>query len=268
MTAPDLAPLRTICASVDFDLAQVESTVLERMRLLASCSETMDDAVRSATHADAIFRWYASHRPIEAFTELERRTVTLGCLFSDIGKTGPHDATADEQRLVVEMFAVEGVSDDTMPVERFFATYFPDAAERLARFRAMMRRDRGLDPSMTIRAFWNLHTGWTLAILEPSGVPLEAVAAAATHHFLDDINPEAIVSPSGSFSRSFGDNAAFDRAEKLVILLDKYDAVRRRGRRPHDGAITWLRERIAKHRIFGRDEELQSLVGVVAEVLG
>ena len=88
----------------------------------------------------------------------------------------------------------------------------------------------------------------------------EVVAAAATHHLLEDVNPDAIVGADRSFTRSFGDNAAFDRAEKLVILLDKYDALRRRARMTHERAIAWLRERIDKNAEFRGDGEFLSLI--------
>jgi hypothetical protein len=209
--------------------------------------------VASARH---VFRYYELNKPRDAFNEVERRIVVLGCVFSDIGKTGPVGADASGQRLVVEMFAVEGVRDDAQPVTQFLRTHFPaEAAERIRRFAAL-----GLDPGMTIRAFWNLHSTWTLEIVEAGGVPAEVVAAAATHHLLDNINPKEIVGADRRFTRSFGGNAMFDRAEKLIILLDKYDAIRRRGRRTHDQAIAWLADRIENNGHFRGDAELLTLI--------
>ena len=121
---------------------------------------------------------------------------------------------------------------------------------------------------MTIREFWNLHSAWTLEILEGSGVPPEVVAAATTHHLLDEINPENIVAKDFRFTRAFGDNATFDRAEKLIILLDKYDAVRRRGRRSHDQAIAWLQNRVETNARFRDDPELSMLIADLHAVAG
>src|SRR5690606_30672662 len=130
----------------------------------------------------------------------ERRIVVLGSLFADIGKTGPARAPERDQRLIVEMFSVEGVHDETQSVTQFMKRYFAaDADERLARFAAL-----GLDPESSVRDFWNLHVGWTLEILEGSGVAPEAVAAAATHHLLEDVNPESIVGPDDRYTRAFG----------------------------------------------------------------
>ena len=248
--------LQAICAEVGFDLQLAASAVVARLALLAEYSETVRDAERMVERARTVFRHYEETKPAQGFGELERRIVVLGCLFSDIGKTGPANADASAQRLIVEMFAVEGVRDDAQPVSQFLTTYFlADSGERIQRFATL-----GLDPRVPLRAFWNLHSTWTLQIVKESGVPVEAIAAAAAHHFLDDINPESIVGLDGRFTRSFGENATFDRAEKLIILLDKYDAVRRRGRGSHEQAITWLKDRVEKHPHFHGDVEFRTLI--------
>jgi hypothetical protein len=248
--------LGVLCAGVGFDLSGLEDSLLDRLKLLAEATETIADSNRMASMARAVFRYQESMKPDQAFSAAERRIVVLGCLFSDIGKTGPMDADPSGQRLIVEMFAIEGVHDDAQPITKFLSTYFPDdAEERIRRFAAL-----GLDPKMSVRQFWNLHSAWTLQVAEAGGVPAEAIAAAATHHLLDDVNPGAIVASDHTFTRSFGDNAAFDRAEKLIILLDKYDALRRRGRRTHEQAIAWLRERVASHSRFQADDEFSTLI--------
>lgn len=247
-----------------FDLARADAALVDRVRVLEERGETFADAERMAAAAEAVFAHYERAHPDEAFTPSERRTVVLGCLFSDIGKTGPAHADAEGRALVADMFAVENVRDDTMSVARFFETFFPeDAKARHARFAAL-----GLDPAMPIRAFWNLHGEWTLAIAESAGVPPEAVAAAATHHLLEDVNPQVIVGDDDRFTRAFGDNEAFDRAEKLVIVLDKYDALRRRAGRSHDEAIAWLRARLAKSARFHDDPVFARLVGDVDVAAG
>lgn len=258
-----LERLRPHCAAVGFDLGVAEEALLERMRLIADGSKTFDDALRMAGLARRVFRYYEETKPERAFTEEEQRTVVLASLFSDIGKTGPAEADATARRYVVDVFAVENVKDDQQSLDAFMHTYFPsDAEARLTAFRAL-----GIVSSISIRQFWNLHSGWTLAILEKAGVPPEAVAAAATHHLLDNVNPGAIVGEDDRFTRRFGGNASFDRAEKLVIILDKYDAARRRGHLTHEAAIGWLEDRIAKNERFHDDRELLELVADVKTVL-
>lgn len=264
MGTPDVTKrLRVICAEVGFDLDSAKPSVVARLRLLAEYTETINDCERMVATARDVFHYYDTTKPHEAFSEAERRIVVLGCVFSDIGKTGPGSADADEQRLIVETFGVEGVRDVTQPIARFLRTHFAtDADERIRRFAAL-----GLDPGMPIREFWNLHSTWTLEIVEAGEVPPEAIAAAATHHMLEDINPERIVGPDLRFTRSFGDNESFDRAEKLVILLDKYDAVRRRGRRTHEQAIAWLRDRVDSNPHFRGDVQLTTLIADLDKVV-
>ncbi|MCA9576856.1 MAG: hypothetical protein R3B40_18375 [Polyangiales bacterium] len=256
--------LSLICSNVGFDLRDVDADVLSRLELLAERSQTVADLERMATLAFGLFRYYDANRPHELFDELEQRTIVLGCLFSDIGKTGPKRATGPERQLIVDMFSVEAVEDVMQPVRTFMARYFPDDAdERVHRFEAL-----GLDADMPMRALWNLHTSWTLEIIDGAGVPAEAVAAAATHHLLDDINPESIVGADDRFTRGFGANTCFDRSEKLVIILDKYDALRRRGRLSHAKAVAWLRERLENNARFRGDRELETLIADIDVVAG
>lgn len=253
--------LRRQCAEVGFDLDRAGPSLVARMRLLAECSKTFDDAARMASYARRVFRHYDA-LGLRAFSALEQQTVVLACLFSDLGKSGPKHADAAGCRLVAEAFSIEDVRDDQQPMAAFFRAHFADGEARIARFLAL-----GLDPSMTLRAFWNLHSGWTLDVAEAEGIPREAVAAAATHHMLENVNPRQLVGDDGRYTERFGENLAFDRAEKLVIVLDKYDAVRRRGHEDHDGAVAWLRGRVAKSVRFKDDAELSELVAAVAAAL-
>jgi hypothetical protein len=255
--------LRTICADVGFDLDGVRPSILARMRLLAETTETVNDCERAVGIANDIFQYYEVSKPLERFTALERRIVVIGTLFSDVGKSGPAGAALDGQKLVAEMFAVECLIDEKTSVARFFAEYFPaDAADRTRRFGAL-----GLSVGMTLREFWNLHSGWTLHILQGDGVPAEAVPAAATHHILENVNPDSLVAQDGRFTKYFGEHASFARPEKLVILLDKYDAALRRGRCTHDQAIGWLREVVARNHRFCGDHDFLELIRDIDEVM-
>ena len=255
--------LRTLCADVGFDLERVRPSILDRMRLLAETTETLNDGERAVRFANDIFRYYDVSKPLRRFTALERRIVVIGTLFSDVGKSGPAEAAPDGQLLVAEMFAVEHVIDERTSVARFFEVYFPtDAARRARRFGAL-----GLDAGMTMRGFWNLHSAWTLHILQGDGVPMEAVPAAATHHILENVNPDSLVAADGRFTKYFGKHASFERPEKLVILLDKYDAALRRGRRTHCQAIALLRDVIARNHRFGGDHEFLELIEDLDDVM-
>ena len=113
---------------------------------------------------------------------------------------------------------------------------------------------------MSMRQFWNLHSVWSLQILRGDGIPKEAVAAAAMHHLLENPNPHAMFAADSRLTKYLGHTPSFDRPEKLVILLDKYDAARRRGHRTHQEAIAWLRDLIKAHPRFCSDRGFFSLI--------
>jgi hypothetical protein len=255
--------LHGICSDVGFDLERIHPSILARMRLLTETTETVNDCERAVRIANAVFRYYDVSKPLKRFTALERRIVVIGTLFSDVGKSGPAGASLDGQQLVAEMFAVENAIDERTSVARFFEVYFPaDAAQRARRFAAL-----GLNAGMTMREFWNLHSAWTLHILQGDGVPAEAVPAAATHHMLENVNPDSLVANDGRFTKYFGKHASFERPEKLVILLDKYDAARRRGHCTHDQSIAFLRDVIGRNHRFCGDPGFLELIEDLAEVM-
>jgi hypothetical protein len=255
--AATLRQFSEVCRRAALTLEQLDPQVTRRMLLLAEYTATFDDCTRTMDMAEEVFAHCA--RAGVAFTANDQNIVRIGSLFSDIGKTGPAHASLEQQRLIARMFAVEGVRNDQMTVAAFFASYFTTERDQaLATFVAL-----GLDPHLTMRRFWNLHGEWTLEVLRNSGVPHEGVAAAAAHHLLEHVNPRSMVADDGSFTHFFGANAAFDRPEKLVIVLDKYDAARRRGRRTHAEAISWLRKLLATNLRFGSDLEFLSLIDVM-----
>jgi hypothetical protein len=262
--APDsFARFCSLVRDSGLDVRVLRAGLLGRMRLLASVTETVADCDRAAQLARRVFAHYAARYPGEAFTPLEERTVIIGGLFSDIGKTGPAAAAPAAQRVITEIFGVENVPTPHMSLHEFLLRYFPGDAER----RADELRALGIPLAQTMRSFWNCHSAWTLEIIDHDGVPAEAVAAAATHHLLENVNPGKIVAPDGRFTRYFGENHGFDRPEKLVIVLDKYDAARRRTGSDHAGAVAFLRKLVGAHPRFGRDPDFQRLIDDVEWML-
>jgi hypothetical protein len=51
---------------------------------------------------------------------------------------------------------------------------------------------------MTMREFWNLHSAWALHVLQEDGVP-----AAATHHILENVNPDSLIAEDGPVTSPF-----------------------------------------------------------------
>jgi hypothetical protein len=258
------ALFETLVTRAGVDVSRLRPEVTSRMRLLANLTESLADCDHAAQLAQIVFDYYDSNKPEARFTELERRIVLIGSLFSDIGKTGPADASPEAQRIVTEMFSIENVKTPGMSIHAFLAQYFPADAER----RETALGELGIAASRSMRWFWNRHSAWTLDIIDRDGVPVEAVAAAATHHLLENVNPGAIVAKDGHFTRDFGLNRAFDRSEKLVIVLDKYDASRRRASRDHESTIAWLHAMLDRNARFASDAAFRTLVEDARNSLG
>lgn len=191
-----------------------------------------------------------------------------GTLLSDVGKTGPKDALPDQAELVTKMFTIDNVADPNhRTVEELlreeYARAYPtdDVAAQLQAFQAM-----GLPLTMTIRQFYNKHAEWTSEIINHDGIGSEVVAVASLHHILEGVNPEGFFQEDGTLSNA-GENLRFDRPEKLVILLDKYDAARQRAKKTHEEAIQYLRDYIVKSGRFGDDEEFQNLITLLDQAL-
>jgi hypothetical protein len=250
-----------VCARAGLVAGHVNPELTRRMLLLAEHTLTFDDCVRAIDVADEVFA-FCEQGP-HPFNAADQMIVRVGSLFSDIGKTGPASASLSQQHIVARLFAIEGVRDEQVSLGSFIEDHFPGESQRIIDELARI----GVHGELTLRQFWNLHSRWTFEILESSTLPVEAVAAAATHHLLEHANPGELVDENDRFTRDFGTNIAFDRPEKLVILLDKYDAVRRRGRRDHAGAMEWLRELIETHPRFGRDAEFRELLDVLDAAL-
>lgn len=244
-------------------LAEIDPTVVERLRLLHEKTLTLEDEYQALLMQKNIFAFYAEKIPERAFSDNEQKVIRVGTLFTDIGKTGPKECRRKTQECVTEMFGIDDPVDPRSTVLQFLETFFPlDAPERAA-----LLLEIGVRPESTMREFWNLHSKWTLQIISGSGVPPEAIPAAALHHMLEEMNPENIVGNDDRFTKYFGDNATFDRPEKTVIALDKYDAARRRGNKDHDGAIVLLRDRVKNNARFRDDQEFQQLIDDLEVIL-
>lgn len=255
--------MRFLLTEIGLDIEKIRPDIIDRLILLAELTKVVEDE-HSAIHlARAVFGWYESNRPESKWTEREQKTVIIGTIFSDVGKTGPRRASVEQQRVIAAIYSVDskdwGSEEDKLSVAKYIEKYFPEDYDR----RIKVYVSAGLDPEITMREFWNLHAEWTLQIISGDGVPAEAVVAAASHHFIQGINPENIIAADGRFTKYFGENLSFDRAEKLICVLDVYDAFRRRGQMGHEQAILALRKKVDSSKSFAGDKGFHELIDVV-----
>lgn len=257
------------------DVERISPKIIDRLLLLDSKTETLRDCLNQV----AIERKIFANLPEGRLSFLEQATAVIGTIFSDIGKTGPANATPDQQELIAEIFGEDNVFEPSQTtVKQFFKRYFPErASEFINRFQTIQdvievddENNPGhkklikvwLDSGITMRQFFDMHTKWTLDIINHDGVPPEGVAAAATHHFAQGINPEGIIGKDNTFKDGFGENKKFDLAEKLVAVMDQYDARRRRAGLEHKEAVAGVKTYVEKSSFKG-DSESAELIDVL-----
>src|SRR3989344_615486 len=254
------------------DVDKINPAILKRLNLLSSITNFIEEEKETIQYADRVFSYYENKKSNRIFDKLEKDTVKVGLAFADIGKSGPASANESQQALIIRLYNIEGVRDIKDQIQHFIRTRFPETAERdIELFKEM-----GLDPLMPIEKFWRLHSGWTLQIIEGDGIPKENLPSAALHHILEGDNIELMdeqgnfktIVDNGEIKLRFGANASFDRAEKLVVLLDKYEAfLRRVAGMTHDSAIERLRQLLNKNQKYKNDPEFLELVDDVLVAL-
>lgn len=255
--------IHDIAAEAEINLDMIKPEIVNRLILLHEKTQTLEDAHRAILLAKELFHFYELHKPRDVFSQEEQRIVTIGTFFTDIGKTGPLEADNKTRQCVAEIYGIEGNIDSSMRIDSFLKLHFSDDSE----YRMGLLRSIGVRPATTMRAFWDLHSNWTYLIVVGGGVPIEAAAAAASHHLLEGINPlEIFTSSERKLSRYFK-KEGFERAVKLIILLDKYDAARRRGKKTHSDAIAYACGAVYKNPYFKDDPVFQNLIEAIDKSL-
>jgi len=234
--------IRRLFAAAGIEGENVNPEIFARLELLQRNSGFLEDEQHAFNLAQALFAYYEREVPDRMFSVEEQHEVLAGTLLSDIGKTGPKNATLGQQEVILDIFRIENVENPQITVRKLLEQHYAGDADR----RIAALQQLGIDASrMPMRDFWNMHAVWTLGIIQNGGIPQEDVPAAAFHQILERVN-EQYVGAGGRYVNGFGKNLVFDRPEKLVILLDKYDAFRSRLGKSHQEAIVLTRNLIER----------------------
>lgn len=252
----------SILRSVEINPSNLRQNTKARLVLLADQTETIQDELSAMKVADDIFR--VATRRGHAYSEKEQHIVKIGTLFTDIGKTGPPDATIEQSQIFVDIYAIENLPTDVLQgsLHSFLQNYFPRTADSIERVFASL----GLSSHLTLRQFYDLHTAWTLKIIDQDdAIPPEPKAGAAAHHRMRDDDPDGMFAEASDIYSSkydFGTNHAYDRAEKLINVLDIYDALCRRSGLNHFTAMLTLRDivQVSSDGRFMNDPEILEIL--------
>jgi len=228
--------------------------IIERLVLLEKESKFNEDARLiergMANILNLLEERYAKDYPQFAISPKQKNEGRLAAILHDIGKSGPVQATEQEQKSIVKLFSREEIKDPQYPVgdminESFHANEKEEALENL--------KNCGISPETTIREFWDKHAQWTHDILEkyPKGIDSHVRKIAASHHIDHGINPYNLSESEIPFEASIIgtlENYVDALEERILIAVDQYEAIIRRRGSAHETALACVRQNLHKYR--------------------
>ncbi|MDP3963946.1 MAG: hypothetical protein Q8Q39_05650 [bacterium] len=255
--------IEKLLAEIGLDESKFNERIIPRLELLRDATGLLQEAQNTLDDARKVFTYFQETG--KSLTPEEMRRIIQAIPLADIGKTGPVDATKEQQTLITKLYAIRnigvGFKTSVADIIQNNAKEFGNNEEAIECFRSL-----GLSPEMSMGAFWRLHVQWTLDIIKNDGIPADTVATAAMHHAVEGDNPDLILNPDGTYKEPFGENTEFNREEKLVIILDKYRAFLDRMQLAHHVAIRRIYEMLEVSR-FANDKEFFQLLEDVSKAL-
>lgn len=215
---------------------------------------------------ESLEEYHALKYPEIKRSERQRLDGRVAAILHDIGKSGPVDATPEEQRMIIRIFAQEEIRDLKMPISEAVSKIFGE--NEVVGILQMLER-HAIKGTMPMREFWDKHAQWTHDNLEryPQGLSEHARIIAGSHHIDRDVDPYKLLESEIPLdARLIGTLEEYMEAleGRALIALDQYEAATTRGGLSHKEAIVWVRKNIAKHK----DDKLMELALKVIDELG
>jgi HD-GYP domain-containing protein (c-di-GMP phosphodiesterase class II) len=245
--------------------------IFERFKILNGPeSRHFEDAAQMVDIIEAIWDQLEKQLP-----ELEKEKMILATLLHDIGKSGPKEATPEEQGLIVALFdprhyraiAAAGTRVEEMSI--FSALRKSDIEEGVQQKIVKYLSGMGVNiATEKMIDFWRRHADWTYDILKASKddkLNERLAAMAASHHILDGKNPAGL-NPEDIPNES----KAIETIEtyEVLTLVDKFQAFVKRSGLSHDAAIRVLEKIIEKQKFPERVKEDYRKILRVIEISG
>ncbi|MBI5077125.1 hypothetical protein HZB94_01970 [Candidatus Falkowbacteria bacterium] len=247
---------------------KIPAPIIDRLSLLSKIegknrrrNSHFQDAVEISEIVDNLIE--------EELTEKELNDLRLASLLHDVGKSGPAEATDDEQRAFVDLFNLD-FNEEQYPVgaRKLAARELPlsvalmikarEGAMSLARAKEVLeliesavKRQERPRPETNINAdsamlkVWSAHVYWTDAVLRRAKIDARIVEISASHHLLDGQDPENVGLENADQSIASLELADKYQAFRVrLILADQYQAFRKRSAKSHAETIAILRKKI------------------------
>ncbi|MFA5778125.1 MAG: hypothetical protein WC870_01380 [Candidatus Paceibacterota bacterium] len=230
---------------------KLPEVVINRFKLLEQYSFLNEYSEMVSNGAGNILTEIYKDKEIE-LPEWKLLITKLAALIHDIGKSGPAGATSEQQLAVTRLYAVESMGIGEKSIENMVQEKFEDADQMISSLKGC-----GIDVSVSMRTFWDMHITWGYEILKEhkEELPLEAITIAGMHHAYKGLNSR-IYNPliDGIPEVEIPSTDMMERASLLgileeyllVVVFDNYEAfVHRGGLKPKD-AIEGVRSKIPK----------------------
>ena len=244
--------------------------VIDRLTLLEKHSHFNQYSRRIESGMEKVLKlleeYHALKYPEIRRSEKQRLDGCVAAILHDIGKSGPVDATPEEQKMIIKIFAQEEIRDLKMPIAKLVSNIFSES--EVAGVLQMLEK-HAIEGTMPMRDFWDKHAQWTHDNLEryPQGLSEHARIIAGSHHIDRDVDPYKLLEAEVPLdARLIGTLEEYMEAieGRALIALDQYEAATTRGGLSHKDAIFCVRKNIAKHK----DEKLMQLVLKAVDELG
>lgn len=226
--------------------------LFSRFKLLNSPdSRHFEDAAQMVDIIETIWDQLEKQMP-----ELEKEQMILATLLHDVGKSGPKEATPEEQELIITLFdprhyraiAAAGMRVEDMSIFKALreSGIEEGVQQKIVKYLSGMGVNIATEKMID---FWRRHADWTYDILRASKddkINERLAAMAASHHILDGKNPAGL-DPENIPQES----KAIETIEtyEVLTLVDKFQAFVKRSGLSHGEAIKILRKIIDKQKL-------------------
>ncbi|MCX6761968.1 MAG: hypothetical protein NTY33_03980 [Candidatus Moranbacteria bacterium] len=214
---------------------------------------------------------YSEQYPELRHSDEQRLEVLRAAILHDIGKSGPAEATPQEQEMIIKIFAHENIRDTkllvTEEIRELFETGELESAQR-------MLEKYGIGGKTTMQQFWDKHAYWTHDILEkyPQGLSENTRIIAGSHHIDHDIDPYELneKDKTSHETRTIGilENYVDALERRVLIVLDQYEAAKERRGFSHEEALAWVKDNLAKSKNLEKNKWITDLIFAAVDELG